>query len=93
MDDQDRPGKAQAGAGTDEARRAATGRNRVHRRANRARSAVCAKVEHPFAAQKSRMGLFVVTIGVARATIKIGTANLTYNFRRLVWHERRAPFA
>ena len=65
----------------------------AHRSANRARSAVRAKVEHPFAEQKSRMGLFVRTIGVARATIKIGMANLAYNLRRLVWHERRAAFA
>ena len=62
----------------------------VHRTANRARSVVRAKVEHPFAEQKSRMGLFVRTIGVARAAMKIGLANLAYNFRRLVWHQRRA---
>jgi IS5 family transposase len=62
------------------------------RRANRARGAVRARVEHPFAEQKARMGLFVRTIGRARAAMKIGMANLAYNFRRLVWHQRRAAF-
>ena len=43
-------------------------------------------------AKKHRMGLVVRTIGIARATIKIGMANLAYNFRRLVWlEERTAP--
>lgn len=64
----------------------------AHRSANRARSVVRARVEHPFAEQKSRMGLFVRTIGRARAAIKIGMANLAYNLRRLVWHQRRAAF-
>jgi IS5 family transposase len=61
-----------------------------HRRANRARSAVRAHVEHPFAEQKARMALFVRTIGRARAALKIGMANLAYNFRRLAWHQRCA---
>jgi transposase, IS5 family len=61
-----------------------------HRRANQARSAVRAHVEHPFAEQKARMGLFVRTIGRARATVKIGMANLAYNFRRLAWQQRCA---
>jgi hypothetical protein len=49
-------------------------------------------VEHVFATQKSRMALFVRTIGIERARMKIGMANLAYNFKRLVWHEgRTAP--
>ena len=36
------------------------------------------------------MGLFVRTIGLARATLKIGLANLVYNMRRLLWLERHA---
>ena len=36
------------------------------------------------------MGLLVRTIGLARATTKIGLANLVYNMRRLVWLERQA---
>ena len=44
------------------------------------------------AAQKHVMGLFVRTIGLARARTKIGMANLIYNMKRLVWLEgRRAP--
>ena len=38
------------------------------------------------------MGLFVRTIGIARARLKIGMANLVYNMQRLVWFEgRTAP--
>jgi hypothetical protein len=35
------------------------------------------------------MGLFIRTIGIARARIKIGMANLAYNFQRLAWLEGR----
>ncbi|AIB13279.1 hypothetical protein ABAZ39_15060 (plasmid) [Azospirillum argentinense] len=63
-----------------------------HQRANRTRSAVRSAVEHVFADQKARMGLFIRTIGLGRATVKIGLANLAYNFRRLIWLEgRTAP--
>jgi hypothetical protein len=31
----------------------------------------------------------VRTIGIARATTKIGLANLVYNMRRLIWLERQ----
>jgi IS5 family transposase len=58
------------------------------RRANGRRSAVRAHVEHVFAEQKDRMGLFIRTIGLARATTKIGLANLVYNFKRLIWLQR-----
>lgn len=44
-----------------------------HRRANRARSKVCSAVEHVFAEQK---GLFVRTVGLARARVKIVMVNL-----------------
>jgi transposase, IS5 family len=61
-------------------------------RANAKRSAVRSAVEHVFAGQKHRMGLIVRTIGIARARIKIGMANLAYNFQRLAWLEgRTAP--
>ena len=59
------------------------------RRANARKSSVRAKVEHVFAQQKDRMGLFVRTIGLARAEAKIGLANLAYNLQRLIFHERR----
>nr|WP_162230625.1 hypothetical protein [Nitratireductor soli] len=35
------------------------------------------------------MGLFVRTIGIARARTKIGTANLAYNLTRFVGHQGR----
>ena len=61
-------------------------------KANTRRSKIRAQVEHVFAGQMHRMGLVVRTIGIARATIKIGMANLAYNFQRLVWLEgRTAP--
>jgi transposase, IS5 family len=59
-------------------------------RANARKSAVRAHVEHVFAEQKARMDLFVRTIGLARATTKIGLANLVYNMRRLLWLEQKA---
>jgi IS5 family transposase len=58
-------------------------------RANAKKSAIRAHIEHVFAEQKARMGLFVRTIGLARATTKIGLANLDYNMRRLLWLERQ----
>ncbi len=36
------------------------------------------------------MGLFIRTIGIARAKVKIGMANLVYNFKRLVFWGRIA---
>ena len=58
-------------------------------RTNAKKSKVRAHIEHVFAEQKARMGLFVRTIGLARATTKIGLANLVYNMRRLLWLERQ----
>ena len=44
------------------------------RRGNAARSKVRARVEHVFAQQKARMGLFIRTIGIKRAEAKITLA-------------------
>ena len=60
------------------------------RRANALKSKVRARVEHVFAVQKVRMGLFVRTIGIARATLKIGMANIVYNIQRLLYLRRAA---
>jgi hypothetical protein len=73
-------------------------------RANAAKSAIRASVEHVFAHQKSRYGLafgmfprnirrlrFIRTIGLARAKSKLTLANLAYNFDSLIFHERCAP--
>jgi transposase, IS5 family len=61
--------------------------------ANGKKSMVRAHIEHIFAEQKHRMGLFVRTIGLARATTKIGLANLVHNMRRLLWLQRQPALA
>ena len=61
----------------------------VHtKRANAGKSVIRSRVEHVFADQKSRMGLFVRTVGIKRAEMKIGLANLVYNIRRYLYLER-----
>jgi hypothetical protein len=55
------------------------------RRANNAKSKIRARIEHVFAEQKDRMRLFIRTIGIARATTKIGMVNLVYNIKRLIF--------
>jgi len=67
--------------------------SRTVRRANNAKSAIRAGVEHVFAEQKDRMDLFIRTIGLPRATIKIGLANLVYNLKRLTFLKRRTSEA
>ena len=58
---------------------------------NKARSKVRARVEHVFGAQSNDMGgTLVRSIGLARATVRIGLKNLAYNMRRLVQLERLA---
>ena len=47
-------------------------------------------MEHVFAHQKNRYGLFIRTIGLARAEAKLTLANIACNMDRLVFHERRA---
>lgn len=58
-------------------------------RANAAKSAVRARVEHPFAHQKGFMGLVIRTIGHARAEATITLANIAYNMKRWCWLDRR----
>jgi IS5 family transposase len=62
-------------------------------RANARKSSIRAAVEHVFAHQKTRFGLFIRTIGIARAEAKLTLANLAYNMDRLIFHERRAATA
>ena len=59
-------------------------------RANAKKSSIRARVEHVFADQNNRYGLFIRTIGIKRAEAKLTLANLAYNFDRLIFHERRA---
>jgi hypothetical protein len=47
-------------------------------RANYAKSKIRSRVEHVFADRKTRIGLLVRTIGIARATTKTGLVNLVY---------------
>ncbi len=61
------------------------------RRANNAKSKIRSRVEHVFAEQKDRMEIFIRTIGIARATTKIGLANLVFNIKRLLFLRRVAP--
>ena len=79
-------------------------RSRIHKRgrrnrplteaqttANRRKSKVRARIEHVFGAQENAPGgRLVRTVGLVRATIKIGLQNLVYNIRRLVILERMA---
>ena len=58
-------------------------------RANAARSKIRARVEHVFAEQKDRMGLFIRTIGIARAEAAITLANMVYNMKRWCWLDGR----
>lgn len=58
-------------------------------RADTKRSAVRSAVEHVFSGQKHRTGLLIRTIGMAGTRIKIGMANLAYDFQRLAWFEGR----
>lgn len=46
------------------------------------------RIEHVFAEQKARMGLFIRSAGLARATTKIELANLVFNLKRLIVLER-----
>lgn len=60
------------------------------KRANRARSTLRVRVEHVFGAQVQTAGTLIVrTIGLARATVKIGLRNLAYNIARFVILKRR----
>ena len=60
------------------------------RPANALKSKVRSGVEHVFAVQKDKMDLFIRTVGIARARVKIGIANMVYNMKRLVFLDRLA---
>ena len=66
---------------------------RATARANAAKSSIRSHIEHVFAHQKNRFGLFIRTIGLERAEAKLTLANLAYNFDRLVFHEKRLAAA
>ena len=60
---------------------------------NAAKSTIRARIEHVFAYQENRFGLFIRTIGIKRAEAKLTLANLAYNFDRRIFHERQAATA
>ncbi|WP_212376792.1 IS5 family transposase [Acetobacter persici] len=62
-------------------------------RSNAGKSVIRSRVEHFFADQKSQTGLFARTVGIARATMRIGLANIVYNMRRFLLLERINAFA
>jgi len=62
-------------------------------RANGIKSKVRATIEHVFARLKGPMGLVVRTIGLPRARVKIGLANIVYNMKRAEWLIRTAGMA
>lgn len=80
-------------------------RSRIHRKGhrnrplterekqgNRTRSSARVRVEHIFGAQANDMGGVIVrTIGLARAKVKIGLKNLSYNIRRFGQLRRLHP--
>ncbi|WP_147061422.1 transposase, partial [Kozakia baliensis] len=57
-------------------------------KSNAGKSVTRSRVEHVFADQKSQTGLFIRTVGITRATMKIGLANIVYNIRRFLFLER-----
>jgi len=57
-------------------------------RSNAGKSVIRSRVEHVFADQKSQTGLFIRTVGIIRATMRIGLANIVYNMRRFLLRER-----
>ena len=58
--------------------------SKLEKQGNRTRSRIRSRVEHVFGAQLQRAGQLVIrTIGLARATVKIGLRNLAYNMDRL----------
>jgi len=57
-------------------------------KANAGKSVIRSRVEHVFANQKSQAGLFVRTVGITRATMRIGLANIVHNMRLCLFLER-----
>lgn len=57
-------------------------------RSDAGKSVIRSRVEHVFAAQKSQTGLFVRTVGITRAIMRVGLANIVYNMCRFIFLER-----
>jgi IS5 family transposase len=61
-------------------------------RANGKKSKVRSRIEHVFAVQKEHMGIFIRTIGIKRANVKIALANIVYNMKRLIFWENKLVY-
>ena len=59
-------------------------------KANAAKSALRAHVEHPFAHQKGPMRLVIRSIGLMRATATVRLANSAYTMKRWCRLDRRS---
>jgi len=57
-------------------------------KSNAGKSVIRFRVDHVFADQKSQTGLFVRTVGIMRAIMRIGLANIVYNMRCFFFLER-----
>lgn len=57
-------------------------------RSNVGKSVIQSRVEHVFADQKAQTGLFIRTVGITRATMRIGLANIIYNMRHFLFLEQ-----
>lgn len=57
-------------------------------RSDAGKSVIRSRVEHVFAYQKSQMGLFIRTLGITRAIMKIRLTNIVYNMLRLLFMKR-----
>lgn len=66
---------------------------RMTEKANTSKSKVRSRVEHVFAEQKSRMNLFIRTIGKARAEAAITLVNMAYNMKRWCWLHQKSQLA
>src|SRR3546814_15873548 len=62
-------------------------------RANAAKSAIRARIEHVPAHQKKRFGLFIRPVGFKRVEPTLTLANLAYNFDGLIFHDSLAATA
>ena len=60
-----------------------------HRASERAQVEGARSGQYVFAHQKGPMELAVRTIGLARARVKIGLANLVFNMKRMGWLTRK----
>jgi len=58
---------------------------KIQKRNNTAKSRIRARVEHVFGAMQHYGGLFIRSIGIARAEMQIGLINLAYNLKRYVY--------